>query len=179
MKGRKAGFVSASILIMVILTVSCNRNMIFVVSDNYTDWKKTTEVRLDYPIPGHENHFRQIFINPIGENAKKEEFSGRVQYTYPEGTIVIKEIYSGTSVDPGERPAQLTVMVKDSKSSKARGGWIWIVKQVKTGQEIIVENDFCVGCHEAANDIHPYGDLNPRGEFRDYLFFPYSSAVTK
>jgi hypothetical protein len=31
--------------------------------------------------------------------------------------------------------------------------------------------NFCVTCHANANEKHPYGDRNPREEFRDYVFF--------
>jgi hypothetical protein len=31
----------------------------------------------------------------------------------------------------------------------------------------------CLGCHEAANEEHPYFDKNKGDAFRDYLFSPF------
>jgi len=41
----------------------------------------------------------------------------------------------------------------------------------KPGEEWMeVKGRMCVGCHEAANEKHPYFDGNKKEMFRDYLF---------
>jgi hypothetical protein len=42
-----------------------------------------------------------------------------------------------------EIPTQLTVMIKDAQHSKSRNGWLWIVKDVKMGEETIIDYEFC------------------------------------
>jgi hypothetical protein len=47
------------------------------------------------------------------------------------------------------------------------------VRDTASGQEKVIDYEFCYDCHANANEPHPYGDRNPHGEFRDYVFFPY------
>ena len=54
----------------------------------------------------------------------------------------------------------------------ARGGWVWVAKNPATGEERIIDYEFCFDCHSDANEPHPYGDKNPQGGHRDYVFLP-------
>jgi hypothetical protein len=63
-----------------------------------------------------------------------------------------------------------TVMVKAPDDPRAKGGWIWLVKDLASGKETVFTTNYCVTCHANANEKHPYGDKNPGEEFRDYLF---------
>lgn len=143
-----------------------------LVPAEYAGWETTTKVELNYPIPGHENNYRKIFINSIGENPAITTQAEKTHYDYPEGTVIIKEIYPGLTYIPGSKPAALTVMVKARNNPKSRGGWLWIVKDLASQKESIITQEFCVTCHGNANEPHPYGDGNPEGFFRDYVFFP-------
>jgi hypothetical protein len=143
------------------------------VSSSYNNWKRTHSVELDYPIPGHEDKYRRIFINSAGEKPEILTVKGRVTYAYPEDTQIVKEVYEDRIPQPGKEPAMLTVMIKKTGHPLARGGWLWIVKDVKSSKETIISEEFCITCHTNANEKHPYGDRNPKNEFRDYLFFPY------
>jgi hypothetical protein len=143
------------------------------VPADYATWERTTAAALDYPVPGHEEHHRRIFINRIGQDMRSEVRQGRVVHDYPEGTVLVKEVYEGLEPRPGEAPFQLTVMIKRPKDPLARGGWLWVVRDMASGQEKLIDYEFCFDCHASANEPHPYGDRNPRGEFRDYVFFPY------
>ena len=80
--------------------------------------------------------------------------------------------YFRAEVDPDKEPFQLTIMIKDREHPSARGGWIWLVKDTRTGEEKIIDIEFCITCHANANEPHPYGDMNKNAEFRDYVFFP-------
>jgi hypothetical protein len=144
-----------------------------LLSEDYEGWGSTTRLILDYPVPGHENRGRRIFINTEGTEATTRSEGGRVFWDYPPGTIVLKEIYANLDIEEGERPIMLTGMVKDPEHPRARGGWIWVVKDLGSGSEQIIDWEFCVDCHANANEPHPYGDRNEDNEFRDYVFFPY------
>lgn len=143
-----------------------------LVPSGYTGWAQTTRVPLTYPIPGHENHRRRIFINSVGLGVRIETRGGRRRYEYPVGTIVVKEVYPGLEAVPGEKPEALTVMIKRPDDPRSRGGWLWVVHTVATGEERIIDYEFCVECHANANEKHPYGDKNPDEEFRDYVYYP-------
>ena len=160
--------------VLLIVSAGCSLGKsVPLVSASYENWEKTHSVELDYPIPGHEDKYRRIFINNGGENPEIKTVKGRPTYSYPENTQVIKEIYEEKDPPPGKNPQMLTVMLKKPGHPKARGDWLWIVKDVKSGQETIIAEEFCITCHTNANEKHPYGDKNPKNEFRDFLFFPF------
>ena len=160
--------------VYLLVLATCQRDSAgALIPLDYASWSRTTTAILDYPIPGHEDHFRLIYINPVGEGLDVKQEAGRTTHSYPQGTVIVKEIYSERSHRPGDIPAQLTVMIKDSDHPDARGGWLWVVRDVATGQDTVFTGAFCVTCHDNANEEHPYGDRNPEAEFRDYVFFPY------
>ena len=137
------------------------------VPEDYSTWKTTHEGFLEYPIPGHMDNFRKIYISPNIEELKANE-------ECPDGTVIIKEIYKRATM---KDPIELTVMVKDRNHEKALGGWLWIVKDPVSGTENIVNSEFCFTCHSDANVAHPYGDKNPEQQFRDYVFIPLFSNI--
>ena len=128
---------------------------------------------LDYPVPGHRDNCRIIYINKIGETPEIREQGGRTFYEYPEGAMIVKEIYTGLEPpEEGKEPVQLTIMLKSSQHPKAQRGWLWIVKDLESGEESILEQTICVECHANANEMHPYGEQNRQNEFRDFVYFP-------
>jgi hypothetical protein len=159
-----------------VVFASCNKEeKAPLIPDDYRSWKRITDNALDYPIPGHESNCRIIYINATGAQVQPTEKNNRVFYDYPEGTIVVKEIYAGLEPpEKNETPENLTVMIKDAQHPDSRNGWLWIVKDLKTKEETIIDYEFCVDCHANANERHPYGDENPNEEFRDYVYFPPS-----
>ncbi len=161
-------------LLLFILLLSCRKEeTTSYVPEGYRGWKQTTNVVLDYPIPGHENHWRRIYINSTGEGVTSETREGRGYDAYPEGTIIVKEIYPGQEPKENDTPVGLAVMIKDTDNYLARGGWVWVDHDVATGKEKVIDYEFCFDCHANANEGHPYGDKNPDNEYRDYVFFPY------
>ncbi len=140
-----------------------------LVPDNYAGWASTVDGPLVYQIPGHTMAMRRIYINETGTNFKSTLRSGQVIYEYPEGTIILKENYP---TEASTVPAQLTVMIKSPNDMRARGGWLWVAKDVATGGERIFSDEFCFTCHQNANERHPYGDGNADREFRDFVFYP-------
>ena len=157
---------------VLLLFIGCERQeSVNFIPEDYRSWPRTTDTPLQFPIPGHEDNLRKIYINPEGLDYSRELESGRLQYFFPEGTVIVKEIYNGFNPGPEEAPKQLTVMVKKPNHSKSLGGWLWIVAPSAEGQENIVENEFCLTCHSNANEQHPYADGNPNEQFRDYVFY--------
>lgn len=137
----------------------------------YTHWAKTTNVVLDYPIPGHENRFRIPRMNALGFSAVPKQSGGKLAWDFPEGTVIVKEVYANTKPAPGEKPIQLTIMAKRPRDPRSRGGWLWLTKSLPGGKETVFMGNFCVTCHASTNESHPYGDGNPNEDFRDYVFF--------
>ena len=156
----------------IVLFLSCRKEEdVPAVPDNYSDWERIHEVELDYPVPGHESNYRIIYMNERGRDVEISQDNGRRGFTYPEGTIIAKAVYEGLDPGPGAEPVMITAMVKQADHPNARGGWVWVVKNLNTGDERVIEEAFCYTCHTAANESHPYADGNPEEKFRDYVFF--------
>ena len=154
------------------LLASCApvRTAIYATPD-YPTWRRTTNVILDYPIPGHQNRFRIPRMNDVGFGAYPTTQSGKPRWDFPEGTVIVKEIYQTPKPAVGEAPIQLTIMVKAPNDPRAQGGWLWITRDLPNGKESVFMGNFCITCHANANEKHPYGDGNPNEEFRDYVYF--------
>jgi hypothetical protein len=165
---------AAALAVFLLLLGSCageQKEALIPAAEEYRSWPRTTDTELNYPIPGHENNYRKIYISPDGLDYSKTESSGRVRYSFPPGTVIIKEIYQGFDPPKNEEPMRLTAMVKQPEADRSRGGWIWVMKNTASGKERIITEEFCVTCHSNANESHPYGDGNPREEFRDFVYF--------
>jgi hypothetical protein len=140
-------------------------------TEDYHGWQRTTNVVLNYPIPGHQDRFRIPRMNAIGFTAKPTTENGKHRWDFPEGTVIVKEVYATTTPAAGEKPIQLTIMVKATRDPHSQGGWLWITRDLPAGKEAVFMGNFCITCHANANEKHPYGDGNPNEEFRDYLYF--------
>lgn len=153
---------------IILAMVSCSpEEPLSLIPPGHASWKRTTSQVLDYPVPGHEDNLRVIRMNDTGFAYTITADDGLV---FPEGTILTKDVYMGRSPADGAQPVMVTAMVKAPSDSRARGGWVWVVKDTKTGRETVQTGDFCVRCHHDANEKHPYGQRNPDAEFRDYVF---------
>jgi len=145
-----------------------------LLPSDWSTWTRTTDVVLNYRIPGHEDHFRVPYINEAGMKAAPRVKDGRVAWDYPRGTIILKEVFQGLSAPAaGEKPIRVYGMIKDPKNPKARGGWVWVVRDQATKKETVFESPLCIDCHSYANGPHTYGDKNPKGENRDFVYFTF------
>ncbi len=154
------------VIVLVIFFISCRaKEPLFLVPEDYTNWEKLSDKPLTYPIPGHMDNYRIIYINEKGSEVKNN--------SYPDGTIIVKEVYSGLEYKTDDKPIDLTIMVKDSDNPEGFGGWLWLKKSPVEQTETIINVDFCMNCHSNANETHPYGDGNPDNEFRDFVFYSY------
>jgi hypothetical protein len=166
----------SALLTVVLLLVSCRKPEqapLIPEAREYRGWKQPVEGILDYPIPGHEDNRRRIFINAVGTEVRIDRRENRVNWEYPEGTVIVKENIAGLRGSESDDPFQITAMVKAPEDPQSRGGWIWVVKNLGADEETIVDWEFCFDCHANANEPHPYGDRNAGDEFRDYVFSPY------
>lgn len=179
---RMWSFTFISGLICFIVLFACQQQEVPFVpaSEEYRTWNSSTTIELNYSIPGHLENYRKIYINDIGYGVQPVEEGEQRTYTYPEGTIIVKEIYEGlTPPAKDQKPVSLTVMIKNLQHPKSQRGWLWVVKDMQTREERVIDYTFCCDCHANANEPHPYGDQNPTGSDRDYVFFPPEHTLPK
>ena len=143
-----------------------------LVPSDYPDWDRTVSETVRRQIPGHGDTFRRIYINDVGTTVEPTGGDEGVRYDYPIGTILVKEAYNEDPTADAD-PDGITAMVKSPGADESRGGWIWISKDPETGAEDRSLGEYCLSCHESANEEHPYGDRNSDGEYRDFVFYPY------
>jgi len=143
------------------------------IPPDYTSWNRADSdaMPLNYAIPGHGEKLRKIYVNSIAWTARQQDPTAKA-FRYPDGSMIIKEVYAAPSPAAGEKPSSLTIMVKQSNDPRSRGGWLWLVHSPVAGTQNVLESEFCLTCHANANEQHPYGDMNPEAIFRDYVFFP-------
>lgn len=161
---------------LLLLVSSCRPKesaQLLPAASEYRSWGQPVAGFLSYPIPGHEDNRRRIFINGTGTRVAVRREVNRVYWDYPKGTIILKEIFLGLAPGGPSEPQQITAMIKDPEDPRSRVGWLWVSKMMDSGEETVVDWEFCFDCHANANEPHPYGDGNPDGEFRDYVFYPY------
>jgi hypothetical protein len=169
---RSKVIVAAVLCVAAAVIVAGRKNVEPLIPEDYQSWNSTIDAPLRYPIPGHESGTRLIFINKTGEGVSVAMEEGRMSYDYPVGTKIVKEVYRNNR-EPDGHPDQVLLMLKAPENEMSRGGWVWVVKDPSTGEETVIDYEFCVDCHANANEPHPYGDRNEQNEFRDYAFFPY------
>jgi len=154
-----------------LLTGCPGRAAIVYAPPDYPSWRRTTNAVLDYPIPGHQDRLRIPRMNDTGFGTQPTVESGKRRWDFPEGTVIVKEVYRTPTPAQGEGPIQLTIMVKAPRDPRAQGGWLWVTRELPGGRDAVFSGTFCITCHANANEKHPYGDGNPNEEFRDYVYF--------
>ena len=118
----------------------------------------------------YEAETRRAMLNENVAKAKNQEMRGAEASKIAEA-IIVKEVYQTRKPAEGEKPIQLTIMVKAPGDAHSQGGWIWLTRNLPDGKEAAFMGNFCFTCHADANEKHPFGDGNPNEEFRDYVFF--------
>jgi hypothetical protein len=156
------------VLSMMLWVTGCAPESPEYLGADYSKWHRTVEQDLTATVPGHGAGLRRIYINSVGTNVPTE---GTIRY--PEGTVIIKEVYPVSDPPPEEEPRLLTGMVKAPEVPESRGGWVWVLREVESGEETVFAEEYCITCHANANESHPYGDGNPNEVFRDFVFYPY------
>lgn len=156
----------------VLVMAGCNNDeTVDLIPENFFDWTRTTQETLNYPIPGHGESMRYIYINQTGIESVQQTGSTS-DLNFSDGSILVKTVHTSSDSPEGENIRSITAMVKDSGNQEAIDGWIWIMVNPSTGKENITQSNTCVVCHETANDLNAFGDGNPEGVYRDYVFIP-------
>jgi hypothetical protein len=153
------------------MVLSCTRQGGELVPTDYDVWARSTERELDYPVPGHLDNYRIIYVNDKGRQYTVQAEEGHSVTTFPPGAMFVKEVYTGMGRPAeGTAPAMLTVMLKAPDDPRSQRGWLFVVKDPSTGTETVMKPAFCADCHAAASDPHGYGAGNPNGEPRDGVY---------
>lgn len=163
--------IPALIILFSIIFLQCSGKEDEYTVPQYRSWKKVTPQPLERPVPGHGVSFRVIYANDAAFTSKiVTDKSGKRFVRMNEGAIIVKEVYKKKE-DIGYKVPDLFIMEKNSSDPEAIHGWEYYMK--KPAEDAVeVKSRFCVGCHEAANEKHPYFDENKEEIFRDYLFSP-------
>jgi hypothetical protein len=140
------------LLAICILSAACGETVDPAGLPSIEGYETWTEWDFTYPIPGHGDSYRKIFINPV---ARSYPHGGR----YPLGSVLVKEIYDKTADGmPGDL-RYIAVMrkvedpydfVEDGPEVDApvEGGWVFT--QIKGGTTE-THLDLCWGqCHKQA-----------------------------
>lgn len=167
------------IIVIVLLsaclwTASCERDgdeAINPIPADYKSWHKPLAKPIEYKVVGHGNSRRIIYANRLALQAGYvEDNFGKQAVSYPDGAIIIKEIYPKKDSGGYESQPQLVAMVKNRAHKQSQDGWLYYSKGQNNPQPKLITSRICSGCHEAANESHPYFDGNPENTFRDYVF---------
>ena len=160
---------------LAIVLVGCSHPLI---PADWPSWERMTAAPAEGAVPGHEERFRIAYVNTQGQAVKPVVANGAVNWKYPDGSIILKAGYTGSAPPgTGETPSKLSVMMKRPGDPRARGGWLWVVRDMASGVESVIDAPYCVDCHGYANGPNPYGDKNASGDFRDYVYLPYTAHV--
>jgi hypothetical protein len=165
---------SVLVFLLALTLAGCSASL---VPGDWASWEKVSQTVSIGPVPGHEEAFRTAYLNKTAEATKPAAKDGQSTWDYPKGSIILKAAYNGSAPPgKGESPARLYAMVKNPDDPRAKGGWVWVVRDGANGIESVIDAPFCVDCHGYANQPNPYGDRNPGSEFRDYVFLPYEGG---
>ncbi len=156
---------------MLATLISCSSRWI---PSDYASWERITKTPTTDRIPGHEERFRITYINDEGETLTSTVKNGVRTWDYPRGTIIVKEGYAQPQPpSAGDSPSRVYAMIKRPEDPRAKGGWVWVVRDRAGSRETVVDGPYCVDCHSYANQQNPYGDKNPQSDFRDDVYVLY------
>lgn len=123
--------------------------------EGYQSWMKVNEETITGdpfgvlgPAHAGAEGFREVYINRTG----KAVSTGRIDFPYPVGAIIVKEAYMGEGGMKGNLGA-LTIMIKrHSGYDPANNNWEYMM--VSPANEIKAQGkvEGCIGCHAAAAD---------------------------
>jgi hypothetical protein len=147
------------------------------IPEDYASWTRTVEELLNYPVPAKMGPVRQIFINDQGLEASIINSEGERRLEYPEGTILVKQIYDSLDQASTGEPAGVLAMEKLPNDPRNRGGWVWSML-TEDGTVVVVESDFCVTCHNSANRNHRYSE-EYEAFYQDYVFFTAQAIIDR
>ncbi len=172
-------FLLVSSMIAIFIGTGCQRQTEELLSKNeiqdFLKWKLLTPDGVDIEVPGHGKKIRYIYANQV--SFQKTGGTKGDSYEAPQGAILVKAVYSDRNASGKEKPS-LTIMKKNSNHVLSQKGWLYFT-MMPGEKPLLVQGRKCIGCHEAANEKHPYFDRNVNDSFRDYLFVPMHQYVQR
>jgi hypothetical protein len=133
--------------------------------DGYRDWYHLTRGRAITGDPtGHlgnkevEKGYREVFFNKTGEKVAK----GKAPYVYPEGTVIVREVYSDKKAWEAKKEPVLTISIKLAKGAAPDSkDWEYVLvvpgQKEQRGRGKSETGQFCTKCHlnaKESNDFH-------------------------
>ncbi len=132
-----------SALVVAVLLAGCAESVSPEPLGDYTAWKRLDVIG---EAPGHGDTYRIIYANDIASDPASTLYHG-----YPEGSVIVKEIYE----NDGDRPGALkyvAIMRRLGVVTTAlvdQGGWLFSQSSKPNGAE--THTDRCWDrCHVAA-----------------------------
>ena len=129
--------------IAMLLLAACSESVSPEPIGDYMQWK-----RFDVTgnAPGHSNSYRILYVNNVAADPTSPLTIG-----YPEGSIIVKEIYELVDGQPGDL-RYVAMMRRIGPVTRAlvdQGGWLFTEASIPGGSE--THADFCWDrCHVAA-----------------------------
>jgi hypothetical protein len=161
-----------SLIFFCISLINCSDDIglqNFTIPKDYKNWRKPYNEPVRYAIPFHGNTIRIAYANDLAYKPKiDKKDKGSTNIEYLNGTIFIKENYSVDKYSNNPEPV-ITIMVKNTENPQSHNGWLYYIKKPKEDLTMVTSK-LCYGCHESANEEHPYFDKNENNDFRDYIF---------
>jgi hypothetical protein len=105
-----------------------------------------------------EKGYREVFVNKAGERTMK----GKAPYVYPEGTVIVREVYRDKEAWEAKTTPVLTISMKLAKGAAPDSkDWEYVLavpgKQEQRGRGKSETGQFCTKCHlnaKQSNDYH-------------------------
>jgi hypothetical protein len=131
----------------------------------YRDWYHLTKGRAITGDPtgflgdkNVEKGYREVFVNKTGEKTMK----GKSPYVYPEGTVIVREVYGDRKAWEAKKTPVLTISIKLAKGAAPDSkDWEYVLavpgKKEQRGRGKSETGQFCTKCHLNAmqsNDYH-------------------------
>lgn len=132
--------------------------------DGYDKWYHLTEGRAITGDPTgflgnreFEKGYREVYVNGVGEAVSK----GKAPYVYPEGTILVREVYSDKSAWETKKTPALTISMKLAKGSAPESkDWEYVLippgEAEQRGKGDSKTAQFCATCHLNAGVSNDY-----------------------
>lgn len=152
---------SALIAITFLFACSTKKDEGVVVSDatlfniaqtvsSFSYYKNSTDTLLSDPTSPHGGYMRVRFNQKV-MSVMNDSATRIISTTFPEGSMVVKEIYD----TPGGPLLELAIMYKVAGASNGAGGWVWNEMLPDGSVEYSTANkgSECIDCHRGATNM--------------------------
>jgi hypothetical protein len=136
--------------------------------DGYRQWYHLTKGRAITGDPtGYlgnkavEKGYREVYVNKVGEEVNK----GQSPYHYPEGTVIVREVYADKKAWEEKTTPALTISIKLKKGAAPDSkDWEYVLippgEKEQRGRGKSETGQFCTKCHLNAKESNDYHFTN-------------------